>query len=138
MKENYKNSLAGFKEIEPPAGLLGKVILAIKREEQLKKTRKLFFSFLLLLIFSLITVPYSWIFFVNQVKTSGILYFISTGINNLEIFFNFWQDFVFIIFESLPILGLITFLLSLGLCLFTLRLFLHKKGLLIKYLFHRI
>jgi hypothetical protein len=138
MEENYKNLLAGSKEIDPPAGLFEKIIFAIQREGQLKKTRKLFFSFLLLLIFSLIATPYSWLIFVNQVENSGILYYVSTAFNDLETFFNCWQDFILAIFESLPILGLITFLLSLGLCLFTLRLFLYKKGLLVQYLLHKI
>jgi len=138
MEENYKNLLTDLGDIEAPDGLFEKIIFVIKREEQLKKTRKLFFGFFFLLIFSLISTPYSWIIFINQIKSSGILYFISTAANNLEVFVNFWQDFVLAILESLPILGLMTILFSLGFCLFTLRLFLYKKGLLVKYLFHRI
>lgn len=138
MEENYKNLLAGSEDVEPPVGLFEKIIFAIQREEQLKKTRRLFFSFLFLLVISLIATPYSWTILIGQVKSSGIIYFISTAITDLKTIFAFWQDFLLAIVEILPLVEIMFFSISLGICLFTLRLFLYKKGLLIKYLFHRI
>jgi len=138
MEDEYKNFFDDPQEIEPPVGLFEKIIFAIEREEQLKKTRKLFFSFLFLLVISLIVTPYSWMILINQVKSSGIIYFLSTAITDLKTIFAFWQDFLLAIVEILPLVEIMFFLISLGICLFTLRLFLYKKGLLIKYLFHRI
>jgi hypothetical protein len=138
MEDEYKNFFDDPQETEPPVGLFEKIIFAIEREEQLKKTRKLFFSFLFLLVISLIVTPYSWMILINQVKSSGIIYFLSTAITDLKTIFTFWQDFLLAIVETLPLVEIMFFLISLGICLFTLRLFLYKKGLLIKYLFHRI
>jgi len=138
MKDEYKNFFDGPQGIEPPVGLFEKIIFAIEREEQLKKTRRLFFSFLFLLVISLIATPYSWTILIGQVKSSGIIYFISTAITDLKTVFSFWQDFLLAIVEILPLVEIMVFSISLGICLFTLRLFLYKKGLLIKYLFHRV
>jgi hypothetical protein len=42
------------------------------------------------------------------------------------------------ILESLPTTEIITFSISLGICLFTLRLFLYRKKLLVQYLFNNL
>ena len=120
--------------IELPEGLFDRIILAIKREQELQHTKKLLFGFLFLLVASLIATPLSWTILASQAENSGILYFISAAISDFGTFFTFWQDFGLAILESLPITGIIAFTISIGMALFTLRLFLHRKRLLLGYL----
>ena len=136
MRENFEKLFSHFEAPEPPAGLFEKIILAIKREQELRRTRRLLFSLLFLLVVSLILTPFSWIMLVSQVKSSGILYFISAAVSDFGGFLTLWQDFGLAILESLPIIGIVAFTISIGMAFFTLRLFLYKKRLLLGYLMH--
>jgi len=142
MRKNHRN-FADFEPAEPvsprgepSAGLFDKIIAAIKREQELRHSRKLLFGFLLLFIVSLIATPFSWSMLASQLKTSGIIYFISAAITDFGTFISYWKDFGLAILESLPITGIVAFAVSIGLALFTLRLFLYKKRLLLGYLMH--
>ncbi len=134
MRKDYEKLFTHLELKEPPVGLFDRIILAIKREQELQQTKRLLFGFLSLLLISLSVMPLSGAMLVSQIKSSGISYFISAAINDLGTFFSFWQDFSLAILESLPIIGIMTFLLSLAISVFTLRLFLHRKRLLLGYL----
>ncbi len=138
MHKNYEKLFTNLKLKEPPAGLFDRIILAIKREQELRQTKKLLFGFLSLLLISLIATPVSGIMFVNQIIGSEISYFISTAISDPGTFFTLWQDFSLAILESLPIVSMVIFLLSLAVSVFTLRLFLHRRRLLLEYVIHSI
>jgi len=125
-----------FQLKEPPKGLFDRIILAIKRERELRHTRKILFGFLLLLIVSLIATPLSWALLISQAKDSGVIYFLSAAISDLKIFFALWQDFGLAILESLPIIGITCFIISVVVAVFTLRLFFHRKRLLLNYIFN--
>lgn len=136
MRQNYQKSFSRLKPAEPPAGLFDRIILAIRRERELRHTRRLLFGFLSLLLVSLVATPLAGAMLASQIKSSGISYFISTAISDLGTFFALWQDFGLAIIESLPIVAIAVFLLSLAISVFTLKLFLHKKRLLLGYLMH--
>lgn len=134
MRRDYEKLFTNLEPKEPPVGLFDRIILAIKREQELRHTKRLLFGFLSLLLISLIATPLSGAMLVNQVESSGISYFISTAVSDLGIFMAMWQDFGLAILESLPIGGVVTSLLSLAVSVFTLRLFLHRRRLLLGYL----
>ena len=134
MGENDKRLFKNLKPVSPPAGLFDKIIFAIKQEEELRRTKRTLFAFAVLLVVSLIATPLSWAMLVSQMQSSGVFYFISTAISDFNTFFALWREFIFAIVESLPIMGIIVFATSFGIALFTLRLFLYKRKLLIKYL----
>ena len=136
MRWDFEKLFSHLKSAEPPAGLFDRIILAIKREQELQRTKRLLFSFLFLLVVSLIATPFSWTMLVSQVKSSGILYFISTAVSDFGTFLTLWQNFGLAILESLPIMGMVAFTISIGMAIFTLRLFLYKKRLLFGYLTH--
>ena len=136
MRKDYEELFTHIKPKEPPAGLFDRIILAIKREQELQRTKRLLFSFLFLLVVSLIATPFSWTMLSSQVKSSGILYFISTAVSDFGTFLTLWQNFGLAILESLPIMGIIAFTISIGMAIFTLRLFLYLKRLLLGYLMH--
>ena len=136
MRKHYEKLFTHLKPAEPSVGLFDRIILAIKQEQELQHTKRLLFGFLFLLVASFIATPFSWTLFVSQVENSGILYFISTAVSDFSTFFALWQDFGLAILESLPITGMVAFTLSIGMALFTLRLFLYRKRLLLGYLMH--
>jgi len=136
MRWDFEKLFSHLQPVEPPAGLFDRIILAIKREQELQRTKRLLFSFLFLLVVSLIATPFSWTMLVSQVKSSGILYFISTAVSDFGTFLTLWQNFGLAILESLPIMGIIAFTISIGMAIFTLRLFLYRKRLLLGYLMH--
>lgn len=138
MREDYEKLFTHLKPAEPNAGLFDRIILAIKREQKLRHTKRLVFGFFALLIVSLVIVPFSWAILQNQIESSGILYFVSVAVSDFNTFLASWQDFGLAILESLPITGMVVFTISIGLALFTLRLFLYKKRLLLRYLMHSI
>ena len=134
MRQDYEKLFSHLTPAGPPAGLFDRIILAIKREEELRHTRRLLFSFLFLLVISFVTTPLSWTILVNQVEDSGFSYFISTALKDFGTFLVLWKDFSLAILESLPLTGMMIFVTSLGMSIFTLRLFLYRKRLLFGYL----
>ncbi len=136
MRKDYEKLFAHLEPIDLPAGLFDRIILAIQHEQELRQTKKLLFGFLFLLVASFVAAPLSWTILVNQAQNSGILYFISAAVSDFGIFLTLWQNFGLAILESLPIIGIIVFTISIGIAIFTLRLFLHRKRLLLNYLVH--
>jgi hypothetical protein len=137
MSNNYKKLFNNLKQIEPPPALFNQIILAIKREQEFQKTKRLLFGFLFLFVVSLVATPLSWRMLVSQAKNSGILYFISTAVYDFETFLNFWKDFSLAILESLPIVEIIFFATNLIIFLFTIHLFLSRKRLFLAYLIQK-
>lgn len=134
MKRDLEKIFSRLRPAEPPAGLFDRIILAIKRERELRQTKKLLFGFLSLLAVSLISTPLAGAMLAKQIESSGIFYFIAVALSDFGAFFLLWQDFSLAILESLPLTGMIVFAVSLSLSVFTLRLFLYKKRLLLGYL----
>jgi len=137
MRKDFEKLFSRLKPAEPAAGLFDRIILAIKREQELQQTRRLLFGFLSLLIISFVTMPFSWTLLVQQLKNSSILYFILTAISDFSVFLTLWQDFGLAILESLPIVAIGVFMINMAFSLFTIRLFLYKKKLLLNYLIQR-
>jgi hypothetical protein len=134
MRKDYEKLFDHLNSIEPPRGLFDRIILAIKREQELQHTRRLVFGFFILLVISFIATPFSWTLLVEQVESSGVLYFISTAVSDFSVFFTLWKDFSLAVLESLPIAAIAVFTVNMALVLFTLRLFLYRKRLLLAYL----
>jgi hypothetical protein len=137
MPKNYKKFFNNLKQIEPPPPLFNRIILEIKREQELQKTKRLLFGFLFFFIVSLVATSFSFRMLVSQAKNSGTLYFISTVVYDFETFLNFWKDFSLSILESLPIVEIIFFAINLIIFLFTIHLFLSRKRLLLAYLIQK-
>jgi hypothetical protein len=138
MRKDYEKLFTHLETPEPPAGLFERIILAIRREQELRNTKKLAFEFLALLLVSLATVPFSWTLVAGQIQDSGMLQFIEVALSDFGAFFASWQDFSLAIAESLPVMGIAIFTVNMILAVFTLRLFLYKKRLLVGYLLHGV
>lgn len=136
MRKDYEKLFSHLKPAEPPAGLFDRIILGIQREQELQHTRRLALGFLSFLVISFVAIPFSSTILVDQVNNSGILYFVSAAASDPGISFAFWQDISLAILESLPIMGIVMFTINMILVLFTIRLFLYRKRLLLTYLFN--
>ncbi len=134
MRKDYEKLFTRLEPPEPPAGLFDRIILAIKREQELRNTKRLAFGFLSLLAISLTAAPFSWAFFSGQMAESGVLQFMSIAINDFGSFLSLWPDSVMAVAESLPVMGITMFVINMILAIFTVRLFLYKKRLLVGYL----
>lgn len=138
MHKDYEKLFFHLEPAEPPVGLFDRIILAIKRRQELQRTRRLVLGFAILLVISFAAVPFSWTLLVSQIESSGIFYFISIVISDFGTFLTLWQDFSLAILESMPIMGIAVFTVNMALILFTVRLFFYKKRLLFRYLIHGI
>ena len=138
MRKDYAKILTHLEPPDPPSGLFDRIILTIRHEQELRSTKRLALGFLALLIISLSSAPFSWRFFSEQMAESGILQFMSIAINDLATFLALWPDSIIAIAESLPIVGIIILAINMILAVFTLRLFLYKKRLLLSYLLQSI
>lgn len=136
MRKDYEKLFTNLTPPEPSAGLFDRILLAIKREQELRSTKRLAFGFLAILAVSLIAAPFSWTLFSGQMAESGILQFVSVAMSDLGTFLSIWPDSVMAVAESLPVIGIVLFTVNMILAVFTLRLFLYKKRLLVGYLFH--
>lgn len=136
MRKDYEKLFTHLEPPDPPAGLFDRILLAIKREQELRSTKRLAFGFLALLILSLSAAPFSTAMLTEQVANSGILYFIGTALNGLGDSLIVWQDFALAVAESLPVMGIALFVINIIAAVFTLRLFLHRKRLLLGYFMH--
>ena len=136
MRKDYEKLFTNLTPPEPPVGLFDRIVLAIKREQELRNTKRLVFGFLALLLVSLTTVPFSWTLVAGQMQNSGVIQFVQVALSDVGTFFASWQEFSLAIAESLPITGIAIFTINMILAVFTIRLFLYKKRLLVGYLFH--
>jgi len=57
MRKDYEKLFTNLELKEPPASLFDRIILAIKREQELRHTKRLLFGFLFLLLISLVITP---------------------------------------------------------------------------------
>lgn len=137
MRKDYEKLFTHLKPPDPPEGLFNRIIFAITREQELRNTKRLVFGFFTLLVVSLTAAPFSLSLFIGQMTESGVFQFISIAINDLGTFLILWQDFSLAIAESLPVMGIIIFTINMILAIFTIRLFLYKRRLLLGFFLQR-
>ena len=95
--------------IEPPAGLLEKIIKRIHKEERLLVFRKIAL-FSTTLIGSIIAFFPTFKMLMFDFNQSGFLNFFSLMFSDFSTVSTYWQSFVMILLESLPAVSLALFL----------------------------
>lgn len=136
MRKDYEKLFTRLKPVEPPTGLFDRIIFAIKREQEIQHTKRVALGFLALFLVSIIATPFSWMVLVKQAENSGIFYFISLAVSDMGVLVLLWQSFILAILESLPVMGIVLFTANIAVVIFTIRLFLHRKKLLLRYLIY--
>lgn len=125
--KRYEKLFERLEPPQPPVDLFDRIICAIEQEREFQKKKRLFFCFFSLLIISFISMPFSLKLFFEEIKSSGIHYFIFTALSDFNVFLLLWKEFSLAILESLPIVPIVVFTLNIAFLLFTFRLFFHRK-----------
>jgi len=123
-------------KIRNPEELFGRIITAIRREEELKRARRKAILFLLCFGISVITAPFSLSILPVELERTGFIYYISTAASDLDVLMALWKDFLLVIVESLPLLVLAICSASIGITLFTIRMFIRDRKIISGYLIH--
>ncbi len=127
---SFQNTKTG----EPCDGLFDRILCAIGKEKESHQTKQILVAFFFLFVISAAILPFSFSLVASQWRASGINYFISAPMWNLRFSLVLWQDVALSILEALPVTSLVFFAINLSLFLFTIRLFIHRKGILLKYI----
>jgi hypothetical protein len=113
MEDNYKKLFGYVNLIEPPKGLgVGILNFIETRERRLVKIKSWAFGLTSLTSFGF--AIWATIYLVKSVKTSGFGQYLSLAFSENGVALTYWKELSFSLAESLPVLGLITFLSSLG------------------------
>ena len=118
----------------PSDELCSRIIIAIRREEELKRSRRKAISFLLCFAVSAIMAPISFSMLPAELERTGFIYYASTAVSDLGVFMVLWKDFSLAIIESLPLLVLAICAASIVTILYTLRMFLRDRKIISGYL----
>ena len=95
--------------VEPPKGLLGKILKRIRKEERLLVFRKVII-FSVTLTGSLIGLVPSFKILLSDFSRSGFLSFFSLMFSDFSVIEKYWQSFLMILLETLPAASLALFL----------------------------
>lgn len=96
-------------QIEPPKGLLEKVLKRIHREERILVLRKIIIFSAMLAISISGFVP-SLKIFLSDLSQSGFISFLSLAFSDFSAITAYWQNFLMILLETLPAISLALFL----------------------------
>ena len=95
--------------IEPPKGLLGKIIKRIHKEERLLVFRKVTIFSITLAISLLAFVP-TFKILISDFSQSGFINFFSLIFSDFSAVATYWKSFTMILLETLPTVSLALFL----------------------------
>ena len=95
--------------VEPPKGLLGKILKRIRKEERLLVFRKVII-FSVTLAGSLIGLVPSFKILLSDFSKSGFFSFFSLMFSDFSTIGKYWQSFLMILLETLPAASLALFL----------------------------
>ncbi len=95
--------------IEPPAGLLEKILFRIKKEQRFLAIRQgiIFFVFLAC---SVVLFWPALIMLLSDISKSGFIYFFSLLFSDFSTVLTFWQSFIMTLLETLPAVSIAIFL----------------------------
>ncbi|MGB9681271.1 MAG: hypothetical protein ACPLXL_01885 [Minisyncoccia bacterium] len=91
---------------EPPSHLKEKILFMVEKEKIKKERRKAVGFFGGFFFFSLISLPYSWPLFLEEIKNSGLLYFLKTMFGlflQKKIFLIFQREFFYAFIDFFPL-----------------------------------
>jgi hypothetical protein len=120
MEKDYRLLFSRMNRQEPPAGLLDAVMARIEKDER----RRLILHFAFFGTVSaaaLAGVFFAWHQLISEAAQSGFSSYISLLFSDAGLLAVYWQDFVFSLAESLPLIGLSALFASVFALLFSLR-----------------
>ena len=126
MTNNYQLNL-----IEPPGGLLQRIMARIQYERRLMSLKKRIIIFSLTLIISLAAVIFISKTTISAATTSGFTSFFSLIFSDLRIVLINWQSYGLSLLESFPVLGATGVLVAILILMESLKYLVEDLGLLL-------
>ena len=127
MPENYKKLFTNIEKLEPPIGLLNRIMLRIDEECRGLARARVFCFGSLSLIALLALIPASKELY-SEISESGFLQFTSLLFSDAGALSAYSKDFIFSLVESFPAFGASAVLLSVFAFLFSLRFILRDAS----------
>jgi len=115
--------------IEPPSGLLQKIMARIQAERRLMSLKKRIIIFSLILIISLVGVIFISKITVSAAHASGFVSFLSLIFSDLHIVLVNWQTYSLTLLESFPVFGVMGILAAVLILMESLKYLVEDFGL---------
>jgi hypothetical protein len=109
MADDLQKLFSLNKMVTPPAELLGKIITKINIEKQARFKRMLVLRSLFF-IFSVILLIWGGQWFIADIAESGFSHFLTLLFSDGKILLAYWQTFIMVLLESLPVSSLLVIL----------------------------
>jgi len=110
MVQDYEKLFSQIQPLEPPVGLFERIVNRIQIEQKLITVKRRIFLFsagLFITILAFIpTIKMAW----SGLTESGFLNFFSLIFSDAGIVASYWQNFALSLLETLPVTGLVLFL----------------------------
>ena len=121
MRWDYEQLFAHIDKLEPPAGLLDRIMTVIYEERQSQKTRLRVIGFSLLSIFSIAAMVPAWQELQAELLHTNFSQFASLLFSDWSTVTLYSQDFILSLVEALPVFGILMLLGSIFALLLSLR-----------------
>ena len=113
MEDSYKKFLNNLKQIKSPRGLSGRILMRIRTEERkLERVRIFVFGSSAVVSFGLSL--WAVVYLVNSFQQTGFWQYLSLLFSENGAVLVYWREFSLSLAESLPVVGLIITLASIG------------------------
>lgn len=106
MSQNFEKLFSYFNSPEPSKDLLEKITRRIRDEQQRRTVKQRLIVFSLGIAYSILAAIPAFQMVRTEMAASGLKEFLSLMLTDSEIITTYWQNFILIILESLPVMSL--------------------------------
>jgi hypothetical protein len=130
MQDNYEKLFSHSRSPHLPGGLFDSIVTGVRRERRTQVLKKRVILFSLGVIISLVALVPAFSFLREGMARSGTLYFLSLVFSDPGVVLGLWQEFIFSLLETLPIVSMAVFLAALFVFFGSIRLFIRDAAAL--------
>jgi hypothetical protein len=132
MRQDYKKLFSHLKVEEPPAHLFINILKQVEKNQRTYARNRFIFNTVALMVSVVALIPAVY-FLISEMTQSGFYRYLMLIFSDSGIVANYWQNFGFLLLESLPVLSLTMVLAAFfGLFYFFRRILANSKFYLIK------
>ncbi|MFA6354440.1 MAG: hypothetical protein WCX12_02030 [Candidatus Paceibacterota bacterium] len=106
MRGDYERLFGQIDHLEPPDGLLDKIILRINTERRRRTIRFRIGLFGVLAVTAVAAFIPAWQELQSEMAGSGFSQFFSLIFSDTQVVLTYWREFILSLIESMPILGI--------------------------------
>ncbi|MFA5029758.1 MAG: hypothetical protein WC518_03370 [Patescibacteria group bacterium] len=109
MKEKLPQKENSPEPLLPSEKLFDSIMLGIGREQKRQLRRRIFF-YSLCFVCSLVALLPAFRAVRAEIINSGLIEFLALAISDSKIVLTYWNNFIFVVLEALPVISLVVFL----------------------------